>query len=203
MEKRLRTFILRKVPPATTTMTIFNGLTKVLKHQDISSIIRDELDTRRFYVTFANKRVKQSVLEHGFKTRGFSIKPQKYDFAGFMPYPPPFLTDEQILEHLTTFGEVVDYRFQTAPGSETRIGGLEFKLCLKEDLRVWPTFITADGIKHRIFDRDDRQQCFACKKYGHIQRNCWNASIEPQLQQSEEDELTIDVLQSDAEDDDE
>ena len=213
MEKRLRTFILRKVKPTTTTMTIFNDLTKTLNQQDISSIFRDELDSRRFYITFATTLIKRTVLQDGFMTCGLHIKPQKHDFTGFMPYPPPFLTDEEILHHLETFGKVLDHRFITAKGSQTRVGGLEFKLRLKDGLDVWPTHITVDNTQHRILDRDDRQQCSSCKLYGHIKRHCkkspdLNHQQQQQRQQlrdkvevemEEEDDRSIDESDSEEE----
>ena len=215
MEKRLRTFILRKVKPTTTTMTIFNDLTKTLKQQDISSIFRDELDSRRFYITFATTLIKRTVLQDGFMTCGLHIKPQKHDFTGFMPYPPPFLTDEEILHHLETFGKVLDHRFITAKGSQTRVGGLEFKLRLKDGLDVWPTHITVDNTQHRILDRDDRQQCSSCKLYGHIKRHCKKSpdlnhqqqqqrqqlrdKVEVEVEMEEEDDRSIDESDSEEE----
>ena len=215
MEKRLRTFILRKVKPTTTTMTIFNDLTKTLNQQDISSIFRDELDSRRFYITFATTLIKRTVLQDGFMTCGLHIKPQKHDFTGFMPYPPPFLTDEEILHHLETFGKVLDHRFITAKGSQTRVGGLEFKLRLKDGLDMWPTHITVDNTQHRILDRDDRQQCSSCKLYGHIKRHCKKSpdlnhqqqqqrqqlrdKVEVEVEMEEEDDRSIDESDSEEE----
>ncbi len=169
----MRTFVLRKLPPNTTARQIQQDLAPYTNNTNLQleAVFRDELDSRRFYARFGSITAKRYVLKKAFCTNGITFV-QNYDFEGYIPYPPPYATDEAILKELKTLGEVVSLKFRLAEGSKTRIGGADVKLMLREDLVEPPTFIKIHNQRHKILNSDDRLQCILCKHYGHTRRHC-------------------------------
>ena len=171
IRRQQQTLVLRKMPFKCTTSSLFNDFSKITSPENILSIHRDQLDPRRFYVTFTSTQLKRDITSKELLLCGIKIPPTKCDARGYIPYPPPYLDQQDLTTILSAYGEVVSSRFRRARGYNTIIGGLEFDLLLKDDTPL-PSHFIYDGVKHTIQNRDDRQFCSACKHYGHLQQHC-------------------------------
>ena len=175
-----RTFIVRRVDPEATVETIIAELHQqaptILQVTDplapidfLEQVRRDELDRRRFYITFASHDIKRSFQETGFSLGKTTIPPKKSDFQGFIQFPPYFLSRVDLKLIASQYGTIVEDTFVSHQG--VRTGGWHFELLLHQGAKV-PNIIHLDGEAIEITDKSARKRCSWCHNYGHLERHC-------------------------------
>ena len=174
-----RTIILRRLRAETTTIMVIKdvyqqaetilGRKPATPAEIIAHVTRDELDRRRFYLTFATVNIKTMFQLKGFHIGDINIKATQGDFQGVILHPPYFLTREEMRKLVAPYGQVVSDKFTETEG--VRTGAYHFELQMYAGKRV-PNVINLDGEPILITDKSDRKQCTWCNNYGHLQRHC-------------------------------
>ena len=205
-ERERRTQVLRKLPPSTTTNDIIDALTSALvmlnQNEDddqfasahlpdiVSSVFRDVNDRRRWYITFSSHDTKLKFASGGYHIGDTHVPPEYGDVHAFIPNPPYYLGEDDLLAILKPFGEVAHYHSICTSG--VRTGAFHFDLNLKESAHL-PEYLSVDGHMFQIIDKGSLMQCTSCHNFGHIRREC--RKLAPQrlasLEARAEDELRV------------
>ena len=175
-----RTIILRRVDPDATVESIIKDIVDqaplicqgpdLLAPGDLlEQVTRDELDRRRYYVTYLTRVQKQKFQETGFRVGKTYIPPTLGDFQGFIQFPPYFLGKQDLQEIMTSYGTILNDRFVEVQG--VRTGGWHFELRL-HDGKTIPNVIDFDGEPIPIINKSARKLCTWCHNWGHLQRQC-------------------------------
>ena len=169
-----RTQVLRKVPPATTALSILNDLkaqSTLPLGEVIEAVVQEPLDRRRFYIVYKSVELKRSITQRGFRIGEIQIPPQRADVQGYIPDAPHYLSKEDVHGILSRYGVVVSGKFKTYEDTEIRCGGYEFELNLHENQRLPGTIqILSDILTIKL--KDDIMICSFCDKVGHTHRHC-------------------------------
>lgn len=183
-DQEKRTIIIRRADPDATVESIIDQImaqvSEVLGHDDLLSastqpftilkqVTRDELDRRRFYITFLWDHHKKLFQEKGFKLGNTTIPPTPSDFQGFIQFPPYYLSREDLKLIVSQYGKVIKDQFVSH--QSVRTGGWHFDMCLNEGAKV-PDVIYLDGEPIHIINKSARKRCTWCQNYGHLQRQC-------------------------------
>ena len=173
-----RTIILRRVDPEATVESIIKDMVDQahIISQDqltpadlLEQVTRDELDRRRYYLTFNTHEQKQKFQETGFRVGKTFIPPTLGDFQGYIQFPPYFLGKQDLQQVMGLYGTILNDRFVEVQG--VRTGGWHFELRLHEGTTV-PNIIDFDGEPIAIINKSARKLCTWCHNYGHLQRQC-------------------------------
>ena len=200
------TMVLKRVDPTATPGSIIHELTQqaptILDMADgdapltgkkfLQQVVRDELDFRRFYVTFLNEDFKKSFQSKGFTIGKTKIPPQSSDFRGYIQSPPYYLTREALCEMLGVFGTIVRAGFDNV--DTVRTGGFHFDLDVKKGARV-PDVIKFGEEEVRIVNKAARKQCSWCSNYGHLYRDCRKRIEHKQFKQNARANIQLDEQQ--------
>ena len=167
-----RTQVLRKLPPGTSALSIISDMknqSEIPIGDVVESVIQEPLDKRRFYVTFKSVEIKRQVTRTGYKIGNIKIPPEASDVQGFIPDVPHYLSEEDVKEILSRYGDVKSGSFKTY--ENVRCGGFTFELDLHENQRLPGELqILNDSMVIRL--KDDIMMCAYCDKVGHTQRRC-------------------------------
>ena len=80
LEVKQRTQILRKVPFNTTSMDILQHIDSQFEQRVfdlVESVVKDQYDSRRFYITYASKEARRLIAGKGFRIGQTSIPPER------------------------------------------------------------------------------------------------------------------------------
>ena len=173
IDRQHRTYVLRRLQPATTTSDVIRQVTgqlRVPENELFEAVLRDPQDRRRFYLTYATTELKRYATGHGFTIGNIHIKPQDDSLDGYIPFPPYYIDITTLDTLLRQHGELVSSSFvQTA--HQTRVAGYRFKLKLKQGL-LRPTSVTYNTCVMDIKFQDDVKLCTYCRKPGHLAAGC-------------------------------
>ena len=173
-ETQRRTQILRRLPPDTTPTDIIDALTEQFDlrspAETIQSVIRDEDDRRRFYITYKTMDKKRECAGKGFTVRNVKIPPCEGDLPGLLPYLPYYIDQNDVDSELKRYGTILRGHFRTDKHG-IRTGGYTFDLQLHPG-QTPPTELTFYGKTYHIINRDDKRYCSHCHRYGHTRNFC-------------------------------
>ena len=133
----------------------------------VDSIFRDVNDRRRWYVTFKSYDLKQKFAAGGYHIGDTHIPPEYGDVHAFIPDPPFYLDEADLVSIISTFGDVVEHRSSSTNG--VRTGSFHFSMNLKESMHL-PEYFSVDGHLFQVINKNSLKQCSFCDTFGHIRR---------------------------------
>ena len=134
------------------------------------SVLRDPQDRRRLYLTFKSLKVKQKVVETGFKLGNVTIKPSDGSLSGYIPFPPFYVDSNSLVTALSRHGQVIESTF-ICTSDGIRVAGFRFRLKLHHNAVAPREFRYGDTLMQIRYD-DDLRTCTFCGNSGHTVRFC-------------------------------
>ena len=173
IHRQQRTFIVRRAPhdvnPHHVIQTVAEQM-KVPATHLFESVLRDPQDRRRLFLTFKSLKVKQKVVESGFKLGNVHIKPSDGALSGYIPFPPFYIDVNTLITALSRHGQVIEHQF-VCTKEGIRVAGFKFKLKLHQNAVAPREFRYGDTLMAIRYD-DDLRSCSFCGNFGHTVRYC-------------------------------
>ena len=208
-EAERRTQVLRRVPPLATAATIIRDLAAQWSQEDdqppindiIDSVLRDSLDRRRFYVTYATMDLRREYARRGFRIRDhktptsfITIPPEVADVSAFIPDVPHFITSDDVVRILSHFGNVTTAEFVTFQNTGVRCGPLHFTMDLHDNSKL-PSHISLLDHIMTIVDKNGHKLCTFCDNFGHLRNHCRKrlSQLHDQALREADDELAAEL----------
>ena len=173
IDRRNRTFIVRRAPINCSTELIINSVSTQMGRAPkelFESVLRDPKEWRRFYLTFTTLANKNMVETRGFHIGDLHIKPSDGSITGYIPHPPYFVDQATMTNLLARYGAVTKTAFVSTPDG-VRVAGLKFSILLTPGLSR-PREIKYGDVIMTVRYSDDRRICSHCKSFGHTIGHC-------------------------------
>ena len=175
LEVKHRTQVLRKVPIHTTSMDILQQLDSQFETRvfdTVDTVVKDQHDSRRFYITYKTKEARSTIAGKGFKIGQTAIPPERGQISAYIPYVPYYMTKQDVDDLLKPYGTVTEGKFRRDNVNGTiRTEGYDCYIDL-HDGKDLPTTLTIYDETFTIHNKDERIQCRYCLKYGHLSSYC-------------------------------
>ena len=140
----------------------------------LNSVIRDEQDRNRIYITYTDTRTQDMIRGKGFtinnnRGRNLVVPAEDSRIKACIPFVPHWMDVDDVASSLAHVGVVSDGKFASVNG--VRVGGYQFAIQLHNETTL-PERIQLGQTTHKITRDDAPKHCVYCKRVGHAVRTC-------------------------------